>query len=133
MIRSVCLGYQYSKFHLVVIVPIPLFTSTDGEISVIEGLYYLKKLNLVFWGKYNSSLLPRKIFSTYRMYMCIYFQKKSWKRGAAVQILSIFIMVQQLGNIHLQMWVFKSKCPSESGCLECKTYSSSSVIPLNTW
>lgn len=48
MIRSVCLAYQYSKVQLVIYVSIPLFTSTDGEISVTDGLYYLRKLNLVF-------------------------------------------------------------------------------------
>lgn len=43
------------------------------------------------------------------------------KKDVAVQDFLIVIMMQQLGNIFLQMYMFHLKCPSECGCLECRT------------
>ena len=45
---------------------------------------------------------------------------ESGKKGVAVQDSSAVIMMQQLGNILLQMYMFHLKHPSESGCLKCK-------------
>lgn len=51
------------------------------------------------------------------------------KKDVAVQDFLIVIMMQQLGNIFLQMYMFLLKCPSESGCLECQT----DLITYESW